>query len=292
MKKKQPFNLYERKELGKLELSKEVVITLMGIGTIAFFVFGFFFTQLSTQFTGNVGFNSTDTIFIPIALFFGTLVLHELIHGVFISIYGGKPRYGAGIAYFIFPYFYTTTNTIFLRNKFIVILIAPLILISLVAIGLMVAFPSFAHWIFLPFLINALGAVGDLWMTRELLRYPEHVLLEDRKTGTIIYGKETDKSVNISTSGFGSRIFIVFTLCFFAMGLVLNIALIPLHFLGLESFSIGPINIHYTIFGYHSFEGGFGFTFFLLPTLAISAITGLVYAIIKTCKLRNDAMTE
>lgn len=292
MEKKQPLKLDGHKELGKLELSKEVVITLMGIGTIAFFVFGFFFTELFTQFAWNIGFNSTDTIFIPIALFFGILVLHELIHGVFISIYGGKPCYGAGIAYFIFPYFYTTTNTIFLRNQFIVILIAPLILISLVAIGLMVAFPSFAHWIFLSFLINALGAVGDLWMTRELLRYPEHVLLEDQETGTIIYGKETDKSMDISTSGFGSRIFIVFTLCFFTVGLVLNIVSILLYFLELESFSIGPINIHYTIFGYHSFEGGFGFTFFLLPTLAISTIIGLVYAIIKTCKPINDAMME
>ena len=292
MKEEQQYNLDRCKELGKLELSKEVVITLIGIGTIPFFVFGLIFTELSTQFTGNVGFNSTGIILIVIALFIGTLVLHELIHGVFISIYGGKPYYGVGNAFFIFPYFYTTTKTIFLRNQFIVILIAPLILISLVAIGLMVASPSFAHWIFLPFLINALGAVGDLWMTRNLLRYPEHVLLEDRETGTIIYGRETDKSVNISTTGFGSKLFIVFTLCFFAVGFLLNIASIPLYFLGLESFTIGPINIQYTIFGYHSFEGGFGFTYFLLPTLAISVIVGLVYVIINIGKLRNDTMTE
>ena len=292
MKEEQQYNLDRCKELGKLELSKEVVITLIGIGTIPFFVFGLIFTDLSTQFTGNVGLNSTGTILIVIALFIGTLVLHELIHGVFISIYGGKPYYGVGNAFFIFPYFYTTTKTIFLRNQFIVILIAPLILISLVAIGLMVAFPSFAHWIFLPFLINALGAVGDLWMTRNLLRYPEHVLLEDRETGTVIYGRETDKSVNISTTGFGSKLFIVFTLCFFAVGFLLNIASIPLYFLGLESFTIGPINIQYTIFGYHSFEGGFGFTYFLLPTLAISVIVGLVYVIINIGKLRNDTMTE
>ena len=292
MKEEQQHNLDRCKELGKLELSNEVVITLIGIGTIPFFVFGLIFTELSTQFTGNLGFNSTGIILIVIALFIGTLVLHELIHGVFISIYGGKPYYGVGNAFFIFPYFYTTTKTIFLRNQFIVILIAPLILISLVAISLMVAFPSFAHWIFLPFLINTLGAVGDLWMTRNLLRYPEHVLLEDRETGTVIYGRETDKSVNISTTGFGSKLFIVFTLCFFAVGFLLNIASIPLYFLGLESFTIGPINIQYTIFGYHSFEGGFGFTYFLLPTLAISVIVGLVYVIINIGKLRNDTMTE
>ena len=43
MKEQQPFNLDGRKELGKLEWSKEVVVTLIGMGTLAFFAFGFFF---------------------------------------------------------------------------------------------------------------------------------------------------------------------------------------------------------------------------------------------------------
>jgi len=41
--KQQPFNLNGRKELGKLEMSKEVVVTLLGMGTLALFAFGFFF---------------------------------------------------------------------------------------------------------------------------------------------------------------------------------------------------------------------------------------------------------
>jgi hypothetical protein len=198
------------------------------------------------------------------------------------SKYGGKPRYGAGIAYFILPYLYTTTKTVFLRNQFIVISIAPLVVISLVGIGLMAAFPSIAHWIFIPFVLNASGAVGDLWVTRNVLRYPKHVLLEDRKTGLIIYGKETDKPMNISTTGFGTRFFKVFILCFFALGFLMGIAPIALDILGVESFTIGPTNSLYTIFEFHSSEEGFGF--FPLSILAISVIAGLVYAIIKTGK--------
>ena len=289
--KQQLFNLDGRKKLGKLEMSKEVVVTLIGMGTLALFAFGFFFTALYTLFTGKVGFNFTSgTILISVALFIGTLVLHELIHGVFISIYGGKPRYGAGIAY-ILPYFYATTKTVFLRNQFIVIAIAPLVLISLVGIGLMAAFPSIAHWIFIPLVINASGAVGDLWVTRNVLRYPKHVLLEDRKTGLIIYGKEIDKPMNISTTGFGTRFFKVFILCFFAMGFLMGMAPIPLDILGVESFTIGPTNSLYTIFEFHSAEEGFGLSLFPLSILAISVIVGLVYAIIKTGKPRNDAMT-
>jgi len=293
--KQQPFNLDGRKELGKLEMSKEVVVTLIGMGTLALFAFGFFFTGLYTLFTGKAGFNfnfdfTGGTILISVTLFIGTVILHELIHGVFMSKYGGKPRYGAGIAY-ILPYFYATTKTAFLRNQFIVIAIAPLIVISLVSIGLMAALPSLVQWLFIPFVVNASGAVGDLWVIRNVLRYPKHVLLEDQKTGLIIYGKETDKPMNISTTGFCSRFFKAFILCFFAVGILMGTAPIALAILGVESFTIGPTNSLYTIFEFQGSKEGFGLTLHPLPILAISVLAGLVYAIIMAGKPRNHAMT-
>ncbi len=281
MKEQQPFNLDGLKELGKLEMSREVTATLFGMWILALFGFGFFFTALYTLFTGKVGFNVTSgTILILIALYIGIVILHELIHGVFISIYGGKPHYGAGITYYL-PYLYTTTKTIFLRNQFIVIAIAPLIMISLVGVGLMAAFPSIAHWALISLVVNASGAVGDLWLTRNLLRCPKHVLLEDRKTGMIIYGKETDKLMNISTTGLGPRFFRGFIICFFAVGILMSIAPIALGILGVESFTIGPKNSLYTIFEFHSSEKGFDFKLNPLSILAISVITGLAYSIIK-----------
>lgn len=148
----------------------------------------------------------------------------------------------------------------------------------------MAAFPSIAHWMFIPFVVNASGAVGDLWVTRNVLRYPKHVLLEDRKNGFIIYGKETDKPMNISTTGFGSRFSKVFILCFFAVGFLMGIAVIPLDILGVESFTIGPTNSIFTIYEFHGSEEGFGFSFFPVSLLAISVIVGLAYAIIKPTK--------
>lgn len=285
MKEQQMLNLDEYKELGKLEMSKEVVYTLQGMGTLALFAFAFFFTSLYTLFNGDVGFGfnfTSGNILIYIALIIGTFVLHELIHGLFMSIYGGKPSYGAGIAYFILPYLYTTTKTVFRRNQFIVICIAPLVLISLAGIGIIAAFPSIAHWIFMPFVLNTSGAVGDLWVTRNVLRYPKHVLLEDRKTGLIIYGKETDKPMNISTTGFGPRFSKVFILCLIAGELLIGISPIVLDILGVESITIGPTNSPFTIFEFHSSDKGFGFKFYPLSILSISVIVGLVYAIIKT----------
>lgn len=243
--------------------------------------------SLYTLFTGNIDISNTSgTILISVALFIGTFVLHELIHGAFMSKYGGKPSYGAGIAYFILPYFYATSKTVFPRNQYIVIAIAPLVVISLVVIGIMAAFPSIAHWMFIPFIMNASGAVGDMWVTRNVLRYPKHVILEDRKTGLIIYGKETDKPMNISTTGFVSRFSKVFILCFFAAGCPMGIAPIPLNILGVESLTIGPTNSIFT-FEYHSIGEGFGFHLYPLSILAISVILGLVYAIIKSPKTKN-----
>ncbi|NOR78218.1 MAG: hypothetical protein GQ523_07330 [Methanophagales archaeon] len=252
-----------------------------------FCVWFFFFAALYTLVTEKVGFNfdfTSGTILISVALVIGTFVLHELIHGLFMLLYGGKPRYGAGIARYILPYLYTTTKTRFLRNQFIAIAIAPLVVISLVGIGLMAALPSIAHWIFIPLVLNASGAVGDLWVIRNVLRYPKHVLLEDRKTGLIIYGKETDKTLNITTAGFGTRFSKVFILCIFALGFLMGIAPIALDILGVESFTIGPTNSLYTIFEFHSSVEGFGLSLFPMSMLAISVIAGLIYAIIMTGK--------
>jgi len=292
MSEQQQLSLNGGKELGKLEMTKEVVYTLNGMGLLAFFAFGFFFMSLYTLFTGNVGFNFTSgTILISVALFVGTMVLHELIHGAFMSKYGGKPSYGAGIAYFILPYLYATTKTIFTRNQFIVIAIAPLVVISLVGIGIMAAFPSIAHWMLIPFVINGSGAVGDMWVTRNVLRYPKHVMLEDRKNELIIYGKETDKPMDMSTTGFGSGFCKVFMLCIFALGFLMTMSPIILNILGVESFTLGPTNSIFTIFEYKSIGEGFGFSLFPLTLVAISVIVGVVYGIINAGKPGNHVIT-
>jgi hypothetical protein len=42
-------------------------------------------------------------------------------------------------------------------------------------------------WIAILLAANASGAVGDLWVSLSVLRYPRHVRIEDRKTGLRIY---------------------------------------------------------------------------------------------------------
>ena len=284
----------EFKEIDRIELSKELVYTLNGIGVLLLFGLGYLFLSIYSQFTGK--FSGTIDVFdvIPGTLLFaGTLILHELIHGFFVSMYGGKPRYGAGI-YFILPYLYTTTKSIFPRNRFIIIYIAPLAVISIFGVAVMAAFPSIAHWILMPLIVNASGSVGDLWMTRTLLRYPGHILVEDQKTGSIIYGKEMDKPVNVSSGGFISKFLKGLTICFLAIAILMTILPVALDRMGTGSFTIGLQNSPFTIFEYNSPNDNkeFGPTFFLDRILFICVIFGFVYGIFTTAYKKKRTVGE
>ena len=284
----------EFKEIDRIELSKELVYTLNGIGVLLLFGLGYLFLSIYSQFTGYIGgtINVFDLIW-GILLLIGTLILHELIHGFFVSMYGGKPRYGAGI-YFILPYLYTTTKSIFPRNRFIIIYIAPLAVISIFGVAVMAAFPSIAHWILMPLIVNASGSVGDLWMTRTLLRYPGHILVEDQKTGSIIYGKEMDKPLNVSSGGFISEFLKGLTICFLAIAILMTILPVALDRMGTGSFTIGLQNSPFTIFEYNSPNDNkeFGPTFFLDRILFICVIFGFVYGIFTTAYKKKRTVGE
>ncbi len=266
-------------EIGRLEFSKELVFTLIGMCILALFAFGYLFFALYALFTGKES-GMNITLIPAISLFIGTLILHELVHGFFVSKYGGKPRYSAGI-YFILPYFYTTTKTIFSRNQVIIICIAPLLVISIAGVAAMAAFPTIAHFILIPLIVNASGSVGDLWMIRTLLRYPEQILAEDKKFGLIIYGRGIDKPMNVPAGGFGSKFLKGFMLSLISLVILLNILSMVLDLTGTESFTIGPQNSPYTIFEYSSPKDKEGFfsSLIIFPVLSISGVAGLVYTI-------------
>lgn len=114
------------------------------------------------------------------------IVPHELCHGLAINVVGGKPRYGLGVAYLVFPYAFATSETRFSRNQFVVVALAPLVILSAIGIPVMVAVEW--PWLAVPLALNAGGAAGDLWMVATLLGYPSTVTIVDTTTGLEIYG--------------------------------------------------------------------------------------------------------
>lgn len=120
---------------------------------------------------------------VTIALVF---MLHEAIHGLFIAIYGHRPYFGFKPQYGVF--YATTRNALFPRNSFLVIALAPLVLMTFSAAALMFILPdALSYYLGLIIALNAAGAIGDLWMSAVVLRYPAHALVRDEADSIRIY---------------------------------------------------------------------------------------------------------
>ena len=116
-----------------------------------------------------------------------TIVLHELAHGIAMQMFGARPRYGVLWKYAMF--YATAPGYAFRRNDYIQIALAPLFALSVLAV-LGMWFLSGTFWVAVLAIggvINASGAIGDLWITTIVLRYPVAAYVMDEKDGIRVF---------------------------------------------------------------------------------------------------------
>ncbi len=121
-----------------------------------------------------------------------TLIAHELTHGVAMQLSGAKPRYG--ILWKGLMLYATSPGFPFPRNTYVIILLAPFVLISaIVVVGLWLLPASLwtPVWVACG-VFNASGAVGDLWMTLIALRYPARSRMMDERDGMRVFLPQSD----------------------------------------------------------------------------------------------------
>src|SRR5438128_150214 len=99
------------------------------------------------------------------------LPIHEALHGLAITFWGGTPHYGAKLP---FALYCGAKNQLFHRDAYLVVALAPVVVITLAAILFIVLSPSLASYTLLASISNFSGAVGDVWMAAKLLRQPRH----------------------------------------------------------------------------------------------------------------------
>ncbi|MBI5930580.1 MAG: DUF3267 domain-containing protein [Chloroflexi bacterium] len=126
------------------------------------------------------------SIIIGLFLMLGMIVLHELFHGLAINFYGHKARYGMklhkGVVYA------TADGSLFWRNQYIGVCLAPLIGITvLVLLGSLFVSETLGLWLMLIGAMNAAGAIGDIWMVKFATRYPNDALIRDEADGMRIF---------------------------------------------------------------------------------------------------------
>jgi len=164
------------------------VVILNIISVLSFVVFGWLFLEFARIFAKlslSVSFDLFGMAILFLSIVF-TLILHEGIHAIFMKMFGSKPIFG-----FIFPIAIYTTSPGFAykRNSYLIITLAPLLVINLLYIGLTLLF-SGSPFIFILLIcatVNASGAVGDLWISKIVLGYPKSAFIMDEKDGVRVF---------------------------------------------------------------------------------------------------------
>lgn len=129
------------------------------------------------NFTGNT---LVDLIIFLIVIFIPITFVHELLHGAVYKLFGGKIRFGFKGVY---AYAQETSGIALYRTKFLLVLLAPVTVISIASVFIQGSIGC------LVFLLNLLGSTGDLLMAFYLCRSNENSYVIDRSYGFDVINK-------------------------------------------------------------------------------------------------------
>ena len=113
------------------------------------------------------------------------LPIHELVHAAVFILWGGKPYFGTKMPYALYC---GARKQLFRRNQYLVVGLAPLVVITLAGIIFTLVSPALASYIIFAIVGNISGAAGDLWVAWRLLRLPPSILVEDTEAGYRAWG--------------------------------------------------------------------------------------------------------
>ena len=150
------------------------------LGGLLFFIALFGFGALSVDRDNEY---SLLAMLGSIAIFTGLIVIHEAIHALAMRRYGGNPQFGLLMIGKVIPAAYCTSpGTKFTRRQYLVIALAPFVVIT--AVGL-IALASGTLGIVFAFALalHAGGCIGDFWASVLVLREPAGTTYEDLRDG-------------------------------------------------------------------------------------------------------------
>ncbi len=169
-------------------------IMVQALAVVSFFLFGLLFASLAISLgklplsgSFSLGLRESGALLIGVVL---TLVAHELTHGLAMRLAGATPRYG--IIWKGLMLYATSPGHAYQRNTYVVILLAPFVLISTLAVLGIWLVPG-SQWVALFIIcgtVNASGAIGDLWMMQIALRYPSTAMMMDARDGMRVFVPE------------------------------------------------------------------------------------------------------
>lgn len=124
--------------------------------------------------------------FITFIAAIATIIIHELIHGLFFKIFAkGKLKFG----FHGFAGSCCMPDTYFSKIPYLIIGLSPFIILNALFAVLSVLFYSTGLFLIFYFslVINFSGCVGDLYVSQKLLRAPRTILVNDYGIGMFLY---------------------------------------------------------------------------------------------------------
>lgn len=158
------------------------------VGTILVPLWAYIMVGVVLVFGGRSTYETTLT-FTTFTLFFvavaGVIIVHEIIHGVAAVLLGTKPSFGIGPGFA-----YTTFLEPMKKSSYLIVGLAPLVIITILTVSAAVIWPDIAGWMIVIGTVNASGAIGDLWMTARILRAPKKALFYDLADGFAVFAPD------------------------------------------------------------------------------------------------------
>mgnify|MGYP001608156931 CR=1 FL=1 len=169
--------------------SRAIGIQILGV--LSFVIFGIIFWGLAVSLgklsaEGEFKFGLVEIGLMTAGILL-TLVLHEITHGWVMQMFGAKPKYG--ILWKSMMLYATSPGYVYQRNNYVVILLAPFVVISLLVVLGMWLLPGTLWGALLGICgaVNASGAIGDMWMTMIVLRYATSAYVMDEQDGIRVF---------------------------------------------------------------------------------------------------------
>jgi hypothetical protein len=179
LRKREELELLEPEQLRPLaKLSLQMLV----IGAVFFVVLNYaaYFWQrhtLALHFTGS---GLLFWLVINVVGYILILPIHEVVHALAFIFWGGKPYFGTKLPLALYC---GAKNQLFHRNQYLVIGLAPLIVLTIAGIIFTLLNPVLASYTLFASLGNVSGAAGDVWTVARLLRHPKSMLVEDTAAG-------------------------------------------------------------------------------------------------------------
>jgi Putative zincin peptidase len=114
------------------------------------------------------------------------LGVHEALHAATILALGGRPRFGLKLP---FALYCTAPDQLFTRGGYMAVALAPLVVLTVVGIVITWLTPNLGAYLWLAWVGNVSGAVGDLVTTSQLRHVPANALIADTEDGFIAYSR-------------------------------------------------------------------------------------------------------